>query len=306
MNKSKIIVIGSAGVDLTVKLERLPKPGETIVGGTFSKAYGAKGANQAVAAARLGGNVTFVANMGADDYRKESIINFQNEGMNTEFITADNEYPTAVAFIFVDKKGENAIGVASGANMNLSVKDVEKAKGVIADHNVMLLQLETPVETNRYSARLGKEFGIMVILNPAPAFPLDEDLLRMIDVLTPNETEAEILTGIKVIDESSAKQAADMLRKKGAANVIITMGAQGAFLLTDVHSGMISSIKIDAVDTTAAGDAFNGALAFALSNGESLKDAVKFANMAGAFAATKLGAQPSMSNREELRKFAGV
>ena len=128
----------------------------------------------------------------------------------------------------------------------------------------------------------------------------------MIDVLTPNETEAEILTGIKVIDESSAKQAADMLRKKGAANVIITMGAQGAFLLTDVHSGMISSIKIDAVDTTAAGDAFNGALAFALSNGESLKDAVKFANMAGAFAATKLGAQPSMSNREELRKFAGV
>jgi ribokinase len=303
MSNSKVLIIGSAAVDLIIQLERLPKPGETIVGGTFAFAYGGKGANQAVGAARLGAEITFVANIGKDDYGDQCISNFVDEGINVDFIDRDADHATAVAFIFVDENGENAIGVASGANMEMSKSTVDAAQSVIVDHKVMLLQLESPMETVRYAAKLGSEAGLPVILNPAPAFPLDSDMLNLIDIITPNETEAEILTGISVTDEDTAKEAAKKLKETGVSNVIITLGAAGAYLLSDTKSMLIPSKKVDSVDTTAAGDAFNGALAYAVAKGEEMEAAVHFANMAGAFAATKLGAQASMPTAAEYAAF---
>lgn len=303
MSNSKVLIIGSAAVDLIIQLERLPKPGETIVGGTFSFAYGGKGANQAVGAARLGADITFVANIGEDDYGDQCVDNFVAEGINIDYINRDTNNSTAVAFIFVDAKGENAIGVASGANMKLSKTTVDDAKDVITDHKVMLLQLENPMETVRYAAKLGSEAGLPIILNPAPAFPLDNDMRSLIDIITPNETEAEILTGISVTDEDSANQAAKKLKDTGVSNVIITLGADGAYLLSDTKAVLIPSKKVESVDTTAAGDAFNGALAYAVAKGEELETAVNFANMAGAFAATRLGAQASMPTAAEYAEF---
>lgn len=306
MKKPKIVVVGSSNTDMVIKLERLPGPGETIIGGDFIMAAGGKGANQAVAAARLGGDVTFVARVGADIFGKQAIQNFKEDGINTDYIVEDDENPSGVALIFVDRKGENSIAVASGANSKLSEPDVTAAKEKIENACVMLLQLETPLETVRHAAHLASEAGAKVILNPAPARKLDEVLLRMITVLTPNESEAEILTGVKVEEENSAKQAAEVLRKKGVSNVIITMGAKGSFLVTENQALLIPTRKVNAVDTTAAGDAFNGALAYALAKEEPLNEAIRFANLAGAFSATKMGAQPSMPTFDELRQFAEV
>lgn len=303
MNNSKVLVVGSAGADLILQLDKLPRPGETIIGGKFAFAYGGKGANQAVGAARLGANITFVANVGDDDYGNQCINNFIDEGINVDFINKDPNYPTAVAFIFVDAKGENAIGVASGANMKLSHDTVNSAKSVLTDHRVMLLQLEIPMETVIYGAQMGKNAGLTVILNPAPAFPLPSELMNNLDIITPNETEAEILTGIVVKDETTAKKAATKLKDSGVSNVIITLGAAGSYLLNDSKALLIPSKKVNAVDTTAAGDAFNGALAYAVSKGNDIETAIKYANMAGAFAATKLGAQSSMATADEYDKF---
>jgi len=306
MKKPKIVVVGSSNTDMVIKMERLPIPGETLIGGDFIMAAGGKGANQAVAAARLGGEVTFVARVGVDMFGKQAIQNFKKEGINTDFIVKDRENPSGVALIFVDRKGENSIAVASGANGKLSEQDVAAAKQKIESAQVMLLQLETPLETVRYAAHLALEAGAKVILNPAPAIKLDEGLLRMITVLTPNESETELLTGVKVEDEKSAKQAAEVLRTKGIANVVITMGSKGSFLVTEDQSLLIPTKKVEAADTTAAGDAFNGALAYALAKNESIENAVRFANLVGAFSATKIGAQPSMPTYDELRQFAEI
>jgi len=306
MEKPKIVVVGSSNTDMVIKLERLPGPGETILGEDFIMAAGGKGANQAVAAARLGGDVTFVARVGADIFGKQAIQNFQKEGINTDFIVMDNKNPSGVALIFVDKKGENTIAVASGANNKLSKQDVAAAKQKIESANVMLLQLETPLETVQYAARLASEAGVKVVLNPAPARELDETLLRTITVLTPNESETELLTGIKVEDEESAIRAAEVLKEKGVSEIIITMGAKGSFLIRDNKAILIPTKEINAVDTTAAGDAFNGALSYALAKKEPLDKAVRFANLVGALSATKLGAQPSMPTYDELRSFSNA
>ena len=306
MEKPKIVVVGSSNTDMVIKMERLPIPGETIIGGDFIMAAGGKGANQAVAAARLGGEVTFVARVGTDMFGKQAIQNFQHEGINTNFIIEDDFSPSGVALIFVDRKGENSIAVASGANSKLSEQDVAKAEEEIKNAKVMLLQLETPLETVRYAVRLASETGTKVILNPAPARKLDEGLLRMITVLSPNESETELLTGVKVEDEKSAKQAAEVLRAIGIANVVITMGSKGSFLVTEDQAVMLPTKKIEAMDTTAAGDAFNGALAYALAKNEPIEDAVRFANLVGAFSATKMGAQPSMPSFDEIQQFGEV
>jgi len=303
MEKPKIVVVGSSNTDMVIKLERLPGSGETIIGGDFIMAAGGKGANQAVAAARLGGEVTFVARVGADMFGKQAIRNFKKEGINTDFIVKDRKNPSGIALIFVDRKGENSIAVASGANGKLSEQDVAAAKQKIESAQVMLLQLETPLETVRYAAHLALEAGAKVILNPAPAIKLDEGLLRMITVLTPNESETELLTGVKVEDEKSAKQAAEVLRTKGIANVVITRGSKGSFLVTEDQSLLVPTKKVEALDTTAAGDAFNGALAYALAKNEPIEDAVRFANLVGAFSATKMGAQPSMPSFDEIQQF---
>ncbi len=304
MNKPKIVVVGSSNTDMVIKLDRIPSPGETIIGGDFIMAAGGKGANQAVAAARLGGEVTFVARVGADIFGKQAIQNFLEEGINTDFIVEDQEHPSGVALIFVDQKGENSIAVASGANGRLSQQDVMAAKVKLEEAEVLLLQLETPIETVRYAARTAAENGVKVILNPAPARELDDALLSHITVLTPNESETELLTGVKVEDEESARAAAQHLRARGVTTVIITMGAKGSLMVSEDQSVMVPTKEVQAVDTTAAGDAFNGALAFALAKGKPMMEAVRFANLTGALSATRMGAQPSMPTLEELQEFA--
>ena len=299
----KVVVVGSLNTDMIVKMERLPGPGETLIGGEFIMAAGGKGANQAVAAARLGGEVTLIARVGADIFGQEAIEGFKQDGINTDFIVQDTVHPSGVALIFVGQDGENSIAVASGANGHLSIDDVASAHSELEAAQVLLLQLEIPLETVGYAAHRASELGLKVILNPAPARELDDDLLRNVNVLTPNETEAEILTGISITDEASAEEAAGRLKGRGVENVIITLGAKGALMFNQEGAQLVPSKKVDAVDTTAAGDAFNGALAYALAEGKPIAEAVRFANLAGAFSATKMGAQPSMPTFVELEQF---
>jgi len=304
MAAPRIIVVGSSNTDMVLKMDRLPGPGETLIGDEFIMAAGGKGANQAVAAARLGGKVTFVARVGQDIFGQQAIEGFTKEGIGTDFIVQDRVSPSGVALIFVDQKGENSIGVASGANGRLSVQDVLAARVEFETANVLLLQLETPIETVRYASRTAREMGVMVILNPAPARALDDDLLRDVTVLTPNESEAGLLTGVSITDDATAEEAAKRLKQRGVENVIITLGAKGALVVNEDSAQLVPSKEVQAVDTTAAGDAFNGALAFALAKGKPMMEAVRFANLAGALSATRMGAQPSMPTLVELREFA--
>jgi ribokinase len=300
---AKIVVVGSANTDMVIKSERIPRPGETVLGGEFILAAGGKGANQAVAAARLGASVTFVARVGEDIFGDQAILNFEREGIDTSYVFRDRGSPSGVALIIVDRAGENVISVAPGANGRLSREDVFQARAAIEQAQALLLQLEVPLDTVREAARVASEAGVRVILNPAPAQELDMDLLRHVAVLTPNETETERLTGIRVSDEQSALEAAALLHERGVESVIITMGAEGSFISSGGAHCKVPSRKITAVDTTAAGDAFNGALACALSEGAGLEAAVRRANFAGALAATRLGAQPSLPTRAELEAF---
>jgi ribokinase len=305
MNSPKVVVVGSSNTDMIIKMERIPRPGETIIGGDFFMAAGGKGANQAVAAARLGGEVTFVAKVGTDMFGKQAIENFKQEGINADFVVEAPENPSGVALIFVDQKGENSIAVASGANNSLADQDVTAAQGKLEESDVLLLQLETPLDTVRHAARLAAEQGVTVILNPAPARELDDELLSYITVLTPNETETELLTGVKVVNEESGRAAAQVLRSRGVTNVVITLGSEGSLIVTEDQAIKVPTKEIEAMDTTAAGDCFNGALACALAEGKSLEEAARFANLAGALSATKMGAQPSLPTREELQQFSG-
>jgi ribokinase len=297
-----IVVIGSSNTDMIIKIPRIPKPGETILGGKFNTAAGGKGANQAMAAARAGGDVTFVARVGDDIFGQQAIKGFKKDYINVDHVLTDNHEPSGVALIFVDEKGENSIAVASGANAQLSVKDVENAQSAILSAGILLMQLETPIETIRKSASIAQNSGAKIILNPAPAQLLDNELLSMLDILTPNETEAELLSGIKVTDIESAKRAGKILLEKGLDKVIITLGNKGALLVTENETELISGFKVDAIDTTAAGDTFNGTLAVGLAEGKELKDAIKMANAAAALSVTKLGAQPSAPSRNDIEK----
>ena len=296
----KILVIGSSNTDMVIKTEKIPAPGETILGGTFLMNPGGKGANQAVAAARLGGKVTFIAKIGDDLFGSQTHGMLKKEGIDTRFIVKDAEIPSGIALITVDSNGENCIVVAPGSNDNMHVDDIPGDIFSPGKFNVMLLQLEIPLMTVEYAALSAPESGIKVILNPAPAQKLHDYLLRHIWLITPDQAEAEILTGIKVHNESTAEIAAIYFQKRGVKNVIITMGAAGAYLKSENHSEMVPGIKVKAVDTTAAGDVFNGALAVALAEGKELKDAVIFANQAAAISVTRLGAQASAPYRNEI------
>lgn len=297
---SKIIVIGSSNTDMVVKCKKLPSPGETILGGTFLMNPGGKGANQAVAAARLNGNVTFVTKTGFDLFGDQAIHLFDAEGIETKYITKDKTNPSGIALIAVDENGENCIVVAPGSNAALSAYDIDDAVFKTEESDVYLMQLEIPVSTVEYVAQKVAEQGNRVILNPAPAKQLSNDLLSSLYVITPNEIEAEILTGIRVNDPSSAEKSAEKLLNKGVKNVIITMGAAGAFLLTGKISKMIPVVPVKAIDTTAAGDVFNGALAVAISEGKDLEEAVIFANKAASISVTRMGAQVSAPHRKEI------
>ena len=298
-----IVVVGSSNTDMIIKVAHLPLPGETILGGEFTKAAGGKGANQAVAVARAGGEVNFIARVGDDIFGESAINGFMEDNINVDWVLKDAEAPSGVAQIFVADDGENCIAVASGANARLSVEDIENARDVIESADILLTQLETPVETISKAISIARENGKTVILNPAPAQPLPDELLAKLSVITPNETEAELLTGVEVVDEASAAVATASLKEKGVESVIITMGSKGAFVDHDNEQYMVPGFMVEAVDTTAAGDTFNGALTVALSQKKNFKDAVKFANAAAALSVTKLGAQPSVPSLEEINDF---
>ncbi len=295
-----IYVIGSSNTDMVVKTEKLPMPGETVMGGIFFMNPGGKGANQAVAAARLGGQVIFIVNVGSDIFGKQSVQHFHRENINTTYVTMDPEQPSGVALIGVDSHGENSISVAPGSNSQLDIRKVERALKTVTAPAIVLLQMEIPMATVEYAIGLGHSKGLHVILNPAPARPLGEAILKRLHVITPNESEAELLTGIRVIDASSAAQAAKKIRSLGVRNVVITLGSKGAFLLNDTIAGQISTPAVKAVDTTAAGDCFNGALGVALSEKKPLEEAVAFACRAASISVTRLGAQASMPYRKEV------
>jgi ribokinase len=295
-----IYVIGSSNTDMVVKTEKLPMPGETVIGGTFLMNPGGKGANQAVAAARLGGRVTFVARVGADLFGSQVLQQFQRENINTRFVTQDAEYPSGVALIGVDHQGENIIIVAPGSNRQLSVKDVANAFEFIEEKSIVLIQLEIPKETVEFAILGGKKKNCDIILNPAPVQPVDDNALQNLFIITPNETEAEMLTGIRITDLRTVEQAALQLHQSGVPNVIITLGSKGAYVHAKSFSKLIAAPKVTAVDTTAGGDCFNGALAVALAEGMNIEEAVGFACRAASLSVTRMGAQSSMPYRKEV------
>ena len=295
-----IYIIGSSNTDMVVKTERLPAPGETILGGTFLMNAGGKGANQAVAAARLGGNVTLVANVGNDLFGKQSILQFKQENINTNFISVDPAYPSGVALINVNAQGENCIAVAPGANGQLTPELLKTFFENIKSPAIAVIQLEIPITTVEYIVEKCRQWSILVILNPAPAHVLSNEVLRNIFLITPNETEAELLTGIRITDNVSAQKAARIFHEIGVPNVVLTLGERGAYWSSPNGSGLVSVPVVSAMDTTAAGDCFNGALAVALAEERLLDDAVKFACKAASLSVTRMGAQSSMPTRKEV------
>lgn len=296
----KIIVTGSMNMDMVVKTSHIPQPGETVLGGTFFMNPGGKGANQAVAVARLGGEVAFIGKIGDDIFGKQSSQLFDEEGVDTLGILSDADSPSGIALITVDQFGENSIVVAPGANANLEPADVEQAFDMYPDGKILLIQLEIPMRTVEFAARYAQSKGIKVILNPAPANDLIPELFNLIDIITPNVNEAEVLSGVKITDINSAQKAAESLHRQGVKHVIITLGKLGAALLEDGIFYHIPAPEVETVDTTAAGDVFNGALAVAVAEGRSLRDAASFACKAASIAVTRLGAQSSIPYRNEV------
>lgn len=298
--RPRVVVVGSSNTDLVVKTRSIPRPGETVLGGSFLMAAGGKGANQAVAAARLGADVTFIARIGTEAFGDAALAGLIAEGIRTDFIIRDDRATSGVALIIVDEQAENAIAVAPGANSLLSVEDIERANESIRAADVVLLQLETPLDTVRHAARLARDARVHVILNPAPAQPLDQQLLECVTVLTPNRGEATVLSGIEVTDEATARAAARALLAMGVEHVVITLGGEGALWIGRDGEDRVAGVAVETLDTTAAGDAFNGALAATLGVGPSLGEAVRFATVAGALATTRMGAQPSLPTRDEI------
>jgi ribokinase len=300
---STIVVIGSSNTDMIVRTPTLPRPGETLLGGEFITAAGGKGANQAVAARRAGGQVAYVARIGSDMFGDLALAGWRQEGIDVSHVSQDPKAPSGVALIFVSHAGENSISVAGGANNKLSPALIKKAAPLIRSASTVLMQLETPLETIQAAAEIAAKAGVRVILNPAPAQPLSADLLKLVDVLTPNETEAELLTGIRIRNEKEALKAAAALQLAGAKNVIITLGSKGALVAAaSAKPHFIPAFQVTPVDTTAAGDTFNGALAVALGEGRDLVDAARFASAAAAISITRMGAQPSAPKRKEIEK----
>lgn len=301
----RIVVVGSANTDMILKCERLPKPGETILGGEFAMAAGGKGANQAVAAARLGGEVTFVARLGRDWMGDQALANYRAENINCDFITRDDRASSGVALIMVDRAAENLIGVAPGANSALMPEHVAQAESAIRDAGVLVVQLEIPLETVAAAIRFARQHAVRIILNPAPARALPDEMLQDV-IITPNETEAAILTGQSVTTPTQIESAARALLARGVRAVVITLGERGALWATRAQMQIVPAFRVQAVDTTAAGDAFNGGLAVALARGEEMAAAIRYASAVAALSVTRFGAQPSLPSRVEVDDFLAV
>lgn len=301
---NKVVVLGSLNVDRILQMDRVPEPGETLALNNQDMAGGGKGANQAIAAARSGAQTSFIGRVGADENGKFMLQQLVNSGVTTDLVAVDEDAGTGQAFVMVEKSGENRILIYGGANAQLSATDVKKAQTQIAAADLMVAQLETPVETTQFAFQMAKELGVKTILNPAPAVAkLPAELLKNTDVITPNETEVEILTGIAVTDEAAMLKAAQRLHDLGVATVIITLGSKGVFYDDGAKHGIVPAFKVQAVDTTAAGDTFLGALSSELNPDLSnLKTAIEYGNKASSLAVQKMGAQPSIPTRKDILK----
>ncbi len=298
-----IAVVGSLNMDLVIRTPRFPGPGETIIGSAFHTIPGGKGANQAVAAAKLGARVSMVGRVGDDAFGAQQLANLSQLGIDVSHVRRDPKAATGVALIVLDEQGQNSIILAPGANMRLTLADLEAAEDVLASAAILVLQLEIPQEVVEQAIGLARARGLITILNPAPARRLPPTLLSQVDVLIPNESETALLTGTEVDDIESARRAAARLRAAGVGTVILTLGGRGALLLEGQKAIHVPGHRVEVVDTTAAGDAFVGGFAVALAEGRGPAEAVRFANAAGALAVTKLGAQPSLPTRSEVEAF---
>jgi ribokinase len=303
MKRNSVLVIGSANIDMVVAVERFPKSGETIFANKMQIFPGGKGANQAVCCSKLGGKVYFLGKIGNDIFGERLRKSMEADSVYLQYLLTDGDESTGLAFITVDDSGQNQIIVISGSNKNLSPSDIEESKKLFELTNLTLLQLEVPLETVIRATELARQHGHIVILNPAPARNLPEQLLKLVDYLTPNETEAEILTGISVIDKDSATRAGRKLIGEGVSTVIVTLGDKGSILVTSMKTEIFPAMNVTAVDTTAAGDAFNGALAYSIAAAGKVEDAIRFATNVAAFSVTRIGAQTSMPTQKELKEF---
>lgn len=295
-----VTIVGSTNTDLVIKAPHLPAIGETVKGNDFQIFPGGKGANQAVAALRLGAEVNFITKIGRDDFGNKALSNFRNEGIKTDYILFDEHRPSGTALIEVDNEGQNRIVISPGANDNLTVDDIKPIKHILENSDVLLVQLEIPIATVRYVMEVGANSGSIVILNPAPADLIPDEFFPNISIITPNQTEAALITGLK---SEQYDEISDWLRGKGVDTVIITLGEKGAYFKSENDRGEVAGFKVKAIDTTAAGDAFNAGLAVAIAEGYSIRHAIRFASAAGALAVTKMGAQPSIPTRGDVEKF---
>jgi ribokinase len=296
----RIVVVGSANTDMVIKAPRIPRPGETVIGGEFVMAAGGKGANQAVAAARLGAQVALVARLGTDVFGDQAVAGYQREGIDTAHVVRDPDAASGVALIFVDARGENSIAVASGANARLTPADVERAGRVIAAADVLLVQLEVPLDAVARAIELAHRAEVTVILNPAPAAEIDPALLANVSIATPNEHEIQVVVG-----EPEPERAVSRMLDAGTGIVLVTLGPQGVLWAEGQRRQIVPAYAVQAVDTTAAGDAFNGGLACALGRGLPTEQAVRYANAVAALSVTRMGAQPSLPREGEVRAFLG-
>ncbi|MBC3947246.1 ribokinase [Erwinia persicina] len=303
MKTGKLAVLGSINADHILNLTHFPRPGETVIGKQYQVAFGGKGANQAVAAGRSGADIAFIACVGDDDTGERIRQQLMNDRIDISPIEAVPGESTGVALIFVNGDGENTIGIHAGANAALTPVRVEQHQQVIADASALLMQLESPLESVLSAARIAHQHQTQVILNPAPAAALSDELLSLVDMITPNETEAQILTGVAVNSDEDAARAAAVLHEKGIRTVLITLGSRGVWLSEQGEGQRIPGFRVEAVDTIAAGDTFNGALITALLEQRPMAEAVRFAHAAAAIAVTRHGAQPSVPWREEIDRF---
>ena len=305
MQRTKILVIGSLNMDLVVHVPRVPNNGETLLGTEFHRYFGGKGANQAVAVARQGVRTIMAGRVGADAFGQDQVAKLQEEGIETDYLLVDDEHASGVAFIVIDAQGNNRIMVVPGANGAVSPRDIEALEPVMAECSCVVIQLEIPLETVFAAVRSAHAQGAKVILNPAPAQPLPMDLYPCLTVITPNESEAQLLTGVEVTDLATARQAAQVLLDRGVLAVVITLGSQGAYGLTLSGEFHVPAHQVNVVDTVAAGDTFTGAIAALIGEGHSLREAVEYANAAAAIAVTRHGAQPSVPTKAEVLRFLG-